>query len=389
MSKQIPRTSTLSAIAGIYILTQVIIVPALPNLQEVFSSDYKTVQLSISVFLLGAAIVNLVAGPLSDRFGRRPIALSFFIVFILASVGCFFSTNIYIFLMFRFLQSTSAAGMVLARAIVGDIYSPKQSTVMFGYISVIMALGPLLGPFLGGLVTEIWGSIYIFNLLSLLGITILLLIFFDLRETNSCQSSSIFAQAKNYSQLLKSPKFWVPTFVSSWSFAVFGVFFVGGPFVASNTFELSPTLTGIFFSCPALGFILGNMFVSSLANKISTTHFLVFGAVSLTLGPLMSLILANLYFNPASFFLPIIIMTFGAGIIWPTSNTEIVKAVPSLAGSASGLSSALMVLISAFTSGVTGMIIESLNAIFIVTFVLIVIGIITILGSLFFKPESI
>ena len=82
-------------------------------------------------------------------------------------------------------------------------------------------------------------------------------------------------------------------------------------------------------------------------------------------------------------------MTFGTGIIWPISNTEIVKAVPSLAGSASGLSSALMVLISAFTSGVTGMIIENLNAIFIVTFVLIVIGIITILGSLFFKPESI
>ena len=90
MTHAAPTNITLSAIAGIYILAQVIIVPALPDLGIVFSSDYRTIQLSVSAFSIGAAIVNLIAGPLSDRFGRRPIAIGFFILFILSSLGSFF-----------------------------------------------------------------------------------------------------------------------------------------------------------------------------------------------------------------------------------------------------------------------------------------------------------
>ena len=82
MKHATPTNITLSAIAGVYILAQVIIVPALPDLGIIFSSDYRTIQLSVSAFSIGAAIVNLVAGPLSDRFGRRPIAIGFFILFI-------------------------------------------------------------------------------------------------------------------------------------------------------------------------------------------------------------------------------------------------------------------------------------------------------------------
>ena len=90
MNKAGPTNITLSAIAGIYILAQVIIVPALPDLGMIFSSDYRTNQHSVTAYSKGAAIVNLIAGPLSDRFGRRPIAISFFIIFILSSLGSFF-----------------------------------------------------------------------------------------------------------------------------------------------------------------------------------------------------------------------------------------------------------------------------------------------------------
>ena len=188
-----PKNLTLSIMAGLYILAQIIVVPALPELQKIFSSDYRTIQLSIAVFLLGAAIVNIIAGPLSDRFGRRPIALIFYVIFFSASLGSFLSANIYLFLFFRFLQSSSAAGMVLVRAIVGDIYSAKEATIMFGYISIIMALGPLIGPFLGGLITENFGALNIFTFLSILGFMIFLLAFFDLKETNSTKSVSFFA----------------------------------------------------------------------------------------------------------------------------------------------------------------------------------------------------
>ena len=185
MTYAAPTNITLSAIAGIYILAQVIIVPALPDLAGIiFSSDYRTIQLSVSAFSIGAAIVNLIAGPLSDRFGRRPVAIGFFIIFILSSLGSYFSENIYVFLFLRFLQASSAAGMVLARVIVGDIYKGNKATVMFGYISTIMAIGPLIGPLLGGLISDYFGSMQIFNFLTALGLFFLYLIIFDLKETN-------------------------------------------------------------------------------------------------------------------------------------------------------------------------------------------------------------
>ena len=99
-----PKNFTLTLMAAVYILAQIIVVPALPELQKIFSTDYKTIQLSIAFFLLGAAIVNIIAGPLSDRFGRRPIALIFYVIFFFSSLGAFLSDNISLFLFFRFLH---------------------------------------------------------------------------------------------------------------------------------------------------------------------------------------------------------------------------------------------------------------------------------------------
>ena len=261
MSKAAPTNITLSAIAGIYILAQVIIVPALPDLGIIFSSDYRTIQLSVSAFSIGAAIVNLIAGPLSDRFGRRPIAIGFFIIFILSSLGSYFSENIYIFLFFRFLQASSAAGMVLARVIVGDIYSGSKATVMFGYISTIMAIGPLIGPLLGGLISDYFGSMQIFNFLTILGLLLFGLIIYDLNETNLNRSPNMLSQIKSYPLLLLSMNFWPPTLVSAFSFSIFGIFFVGAPFVAVNVYGLSPSQTGLLLAFIPLGFVPGNIIV--------------------------------------------------------------------------------------------------------------------------------
>ena len=382
-----PKNLTLSIMAGLYILAQIIVVPALPELQKIFSSDYRTIQLSIAVFLLGAAIVNIIAGPLSDRFGRRPIALIFYVIFFSASLGSFLSTNIYLFLFFRFLQSSSAAGMVLVRAIVGDIYSAKEATIMFGYISIIMALGPLIGPFLGGLITENFGALNIFTFLSILGFMIFLVAFFDLKETNSTKSVSFFKQLKNYPTLFTSIRFWPPTIVSSFSFSIFSIFFVGGPFVATFEYSLSPMSTGLYFAFPPIGFIIGNLLISKFASLYSTKIFLFHGAFLVTLGPIAILILTSYFSSPMAFFIPIIIITIGTGIIWPIANTEIVKSVPSLGGSASGISSALMVVISAIASGIVGTTIELYQPISIVVTALIIVGIITVIGTFFIREE--
>ena len=386
--KSQPKNLTLSVMAGIYILAQIIVVPALPELQKIFSSDYRTIQLSIAFFLFGAAIVNVIAGPLSDRFGRRPIALIFYVIFFFASLGSFLSVDIYLFLFFRFLQASSAAGMVLARVIVGDIYSAKEATVMFGYISIIMALGPLIGPFLGGLITENFGALNVFTFLSILGFIIFVLAFFDLKETNSTKSASFFKQLKNYPTLFTSARFWPPTIVSSFSFSIFSIFFVGGPFVATFEYSLSPMSTGLYFAVPPIGFIIGNLIISKFPSLCSTKMFLFHGAFLVTLGPIVILVLTSFSSSPMAFFIPIIIITTGTGIIWPIANTEIVKSVPSLGGTASGISSALMVVISAIASGLVGTAIELYQPIWVIVTVLIIVGFITVMGTFFIRERG-
>ena len=384
MTYAAPTNITLSAIAGIYILAQVIIVPALPDLGIIFSSDYRTIQLSVSAFSIGAAIVNLIAGPLSDRFGRRPVAIGFFIIFILSSLGSYFSENIYLFLFLRFLQASSAAGMVLARVIVGDIYKGNR-TVMFGYISTIMAIGPLIGPLLGGLISDYFGSMQIFNFLTALGLFLFVLIIFDLKETNFNKSESMINQIKSYPLLLSSMNFWPPTLVSAFSFSIFGIFFVGAPFVAAKVYGLSPSQIGMLLALMPLGFVPGNIIVGKLVNQFSTRLLLILGSILLMIGPSLSFFTSNLYGHQLAFFMPMIIMAFGTGIIWPVANTAIIQAVPSLAGSASGISSALMVTTSAISSGVLGWNIENSDPILALVSMLILVGAATILSSLFIK----
>ena len=382
MIKAKPHLLTLSLLAGTYILVQVIIVPSLTDLQEQFKTDYKTIQYTISGYLLGVAFVNFIAGPLSDRFGRRPIMLVFFSIFFVSSLGCYISSDLNSFLFFRLCQSSSAAGLVLSRAIIGDFSSKDETVKMLGLLSIAMGIAPSLAPLAGGIINDYFGSRGIFLFLTFLSVFLLTLIMIDLRETHLHRSKDIFSQIKTYPTLITSLDFWLPTSTFALSFSIFGIFFIGGPYVAVKVFSLSPTVMGICLSFPALGYVLGNILVSKIANIVSTKNLMVLGSGILFLGPCFSLLLSNFYFHPLSFFLPILIMTFGSGIIWPASNAEIVKAIPHLAGSASGLGSAIMTLMSSFAAFLTGIYIEYLNPIDFVCYLLIFVGVLSFFSSL-------
>ena len=387
MPKARPHLLTLSLLAGTYILAQAIVVPSLSELQVQFETDYKTIQYTISGYLLGVAFVNFIAGPLSDRFGRRPIMLLFFSIFLISSLGCYISEDLYSFLFFRLCQSSSAAGLVLSRAIIGDFSSKDETVKMLGLLSISMGIAPSLAPLAGGVISDFFGAKGIFLFLSLLGILLLILIVTDLKETHFQRSKDIFAQIKSYPTLLASLDFWLPTITFALSFSIFGIFFIGGPYIAVKVFNLSPTMMGIYLAFPSLGYVLGNILISKIANRVSTKRLMIIGSFILLLGPLSSLILSYLFFHPLSFFLPILIMTFGSGIIWPASNAEIVKAVPHLAGSASGLGSAIMTLMSAFAAFLTGFYIENLNPIDFVCYFLILVGVLSFLSSLLTKSK--
>ena len=382
-----PHLFTLSLLAGTYILAQAIVVPSLSELQEQFKTDYKTIQYTISGYLLGVAFVNFIAGPLSDRFGRRPIMLLFFSIFLISSLGCYISVDLNTFLFFRLCQSSSAAGLVLSRAIIGDFSSKDETVKMLGLLSISMGIAPSLAPLAGGIINDYFGAKGIFLFLSLIGILLLISIIADLKETHFQRSKDIFSQIRSYPTLLGSLDFWLPTVTFALSFSIFGIFFIGGPYIAVKVFNLSPTVMGIYLAFPSLGYVLGNILISKIANRVSTKRLMIIGSFILLLGPCSSLTLSHFFFHPLSFFLPILIMTFGSGIIWPASNAEIVKAIPYLAGSASGLGSAIMTLMSSFAAFLTGFYIENLNPIDFVCYFLILVGVLSFFASLLTRSK--
>ena len=134
-----------------------------------------------------------------------------------------------------------------------------------------------------------------------------------------------------------------------------------------------------------LGFVAGNIIVGKIVDGFPIKLLLIFGSILLIIGPFIAIITSTLYTHPLAFFLPMLIMGFGTGIIWPVANTAIIQAVPSLAGSASGISSALMVITSALSSGFLGWNIENIDPIMGLVVMLIMAGISTIISSFFIK----
>jgi MFS family permease len=134
-----------------------------------------------------------------------------------------------------------------------------------------------------------------------------------------------------------------------------------------------------------LGFVPGNIIVGKLVNRFSTRILLIFGSILLIIGPSVSFYTSTIYAHQLAFFVPMIIMAFGTGIIWPVANTAIIQAVPSLAGSASGISSALMVTTSAISSGILGWNIENSDPILTLVSMLFLVGVTTTVLSLFIE----
>jgi DHA1 family bicyclomycin/chloramphenicol resistance-like MFS transporter len=152
-----PRLLTLTLLTGLSALTLNLMLPSLPQMALYFDVPYGLMQLAVSLYLALSAVVQVVIGPVSDRFGRRPVVLGALAVFLLATVGALLAPNATVFLAFRMLQAVVTAGMVLSRAVVRDMVEGPRAASMIGYVTMGMSLVPMIGPVLGGTLEEAFG----------------------------------------------------------------------------------------------------------------------------------------------------------------------------------------------------------------------------------------
>ena len=350
-----PHLVTLVMTAAIGPLAMNIFLPSLPGMARYFDTDYAVMQLAVSFYLGATALLQLFIGPASDRFGRRPVMLACFGVFLVGTLAAVYAPTVEALLVCRLLQAFSSAGMVVARAVVRDTVGTAEAASQIGYITMGMSIVPMVGPMVGGFLDELYGWQAGFWLTLAFGVVALAVVIVDLGETNRNRSESFAAQFRAYPELFGSPRFWGYALTASFTSGAFFAFIGGGPYVASEMLHLTPSQYGFYFGIISLGYMLGNFLSGRFARVMGINRMMMSGNIVAASGMVLAIALfgAGLH-HPLSLFGPVFFTGVGNGLTLPSANAGMVSVKPHLAGSASGLGGAMQVGGGAALSVVAG-----------------------------------
>ncbi len=338
-----PHISTLIAATALGAMSMNVFLPTLPQMAAYFDVDYAVMQRSVTLYLMVNAILQLGIGPISDRYGRRPVLLGSFVLFCLATLGCILAPTAEIFLAFRMAQAVVVAGLVLGRAVVRDMVPGPEAAAMIGYVTMGMALVPMIGPVIGGILGETFGWQANFVLLLATGIAVLALTWADLGETAQRSSGGFMAQVRAYPELLTSRRFWGYCGATAFASGAFFAFLGGAPYVGSEIYGLSPSAVGFYFGAPALGYFVGNFAAARLSVRLGINRMILYGTLISTAGLSIPALLELAGMGSATlFFGSITLVGLGNGMTLPNGTSGMLSVRPHLAGSASGLGGAVM-----------------------------------------------
>lgn len=359
-----PRLLTLVLLTTLSVLSLNMFLPSLANIAEEFQADYSLVSLSVAGYLGITSVLQLILGPLSDRFGRRPVLLAGLVIFILGSLGCTLATGIRVFLLFRVLQAAIISGWALSLAVIRDTRPEREAASLIGYVSMAMAVAPMMGPMLGGALDELFGWRASFLAYVVFGLIVLALCWVDLGETNETPSETFAKQFRIYPELFRSRRFWGYAMCMAFSTGAFYSFLAGAPLVAGTVLSLSPAALGFYMGTMTAGFALGSLVSGRCARRYPLTTMMISGRVIACIGLLAGLVLFLAGFrNALSLFGATVFAGLGNGLTMPSSNVGAMSVRPELAGSAAGLAGALTVGSGAVLTLITGLILtEKLGA---------------------------
>lgn len=339
-----PHIVTLILLAGMSAMVMNMFLPSLPNMTEYFQTEYSTMQLSVGLYLGVSAGLQILIGPISDKYGRRPVILWGLVIFLIATIGCIFAPSAEIFLAFRVCQAVIASAMVLSRAAVRDMFEQDKAASMIGYVTMGMAIVPMISPMFGGILDQIFGWHSNFWALFLLGGLTLWLAWSDLGETAVKSGKTLPQQFAEYPELLTSPRFWGYSLAAGFCSGAFFAYLGGGPFVGSVVFGMSPFWVGIYFGAPALGYFFGNMLTGIFAQRVGLNKLVLIGSLINAGGVFLSLMIFFAGYGSAfSFFGLMTFVGLGNGLVIPNATAGMLSVRPLLAGSASGLGGAIMI----------------------------------------------
>lgn len=333
----------LMAMTAIGPLSLNILVPALPGLAQRTGADPEYTQLAVSLYLFGLAFSQLVLGPLSDRFGRRPVVLVGLCLTVLSSIGSVAAATMDGIIIARVLQSLSAsAGLVVGRAIIRDLYDRERAASMVGWVATAMVVAPMIAPLIGGIldITFGWESIFIF--VAALSAVIALWAYLALPETKPVHvtSGGVKQLLRDARALFSSAAFNGYVLVGALGSATFFAFLGGGPHVVVAMMGRTSAEYGAWFALTAFAYLLGNMTTARMTPRRGLDTMIRAGLVFELIGAALSF-LASMTMpagGPEIVFLPQTLISFGNGLLLPNAIAGAISVRPQAAGAASGVS---------------------------------------------------
>jgi DHA1 family bicyclomycin/chloramphenicol resistance-like MFS transporter len=332
----------LTALVALGPISTDLYLPSLPAIRAQFGVNEGLTQLTLSLFMAGFAVSQLAYGPLSDRFGRRPVLLGGLGLYIGASLACFLAPSIGVLIAARAVQAMGAcAGPVLGRAMVRDLVGPERAAVLLSYIGMAMALAPAVGPMLGGYLQVAFGWRAAFAALMGVATLLALTVALALPETNrhrNARATQPRVLLATYRELMADPVYRGYVATLALTFAGLFSFISGAAFVLIEAVGLSPDAFGLSFATIVLGYILGNFLSSRYTRRFGHDRMIAGGLGCVLAGglPMAALALAGVQ-TAAAVVAPMALFMIGAGLILPNALAGAVGPYPTKAGSASAL----------------------------------------------------
>lgn len=357
--KSLTASALIAALVAIGPLSTDMYLPAFPVLSTQFSATGGQVQQTLSIFLIGFALAQLLYGPLSDRFGRKPVLLGGLLLFLVSSIAITFADSIESLTALRLLQALGGgAGPVLGRAMVRDIHGPKESARVLSYISMAMALAPAVAPILGGYMTVWWGwhSIFLFlALYSAIGVMMLTLQLPETAPPGHHKRITLQQLVGNYAALLAHREWRWYTLTCSFVFAGLFSFLSGSPFVIIDVLGYPEDQFGLFFAVIVAGFMLGTLYGGRQVRRLGIDRLIGIGAVTAAAGGcLMALLAIFQVHHISAVILPHMVYMAGVGIVMPQAMAGALAPFPAIAGTASALLGFIQMSLAAAVGALVG-----------------------------------
>ena len=340
-----PSLLLLSIASALSPFGMALVVPAMMDIAERFAADYVELQFVISAYIFGLAVAQPVCGFLCDKFGRRPVLLTGFSVFTLASLLCAVAPTLDLLIFARFLQAVGVSvGTVATRAILRDTREGDRIAEAMSYIAIAMGIAPMLAPMLGGYLSVAISYQSVFLLAAVIGLLELAGLIFLLRETRATNypPANILQWLSSYRVLFTSRSFLANTAIYGFVQGAFFAFLAIGAPLFEQSLDIGAQAFGLVWGFMALNYVVGAWIGAKTTPRFGHHRVMQTAIIITGVGGLLVVLLNEAFtLSAGSVLAPLALLMAAAGVTTPGAMAGAVKDHPGIAGTAAGLSSAI------------------------------------------------